>query len=875
MIILKLEMKKIFLICLFIILYNLAFSLPTGAEFFYYPLTPLKGEGENFFFNPASAGLNNFFSFFATYGIINDFPYFQGGINIPIFDLKLSFATKISGNNNSEIYREAGSFYSGIIGISKKVAGNFFIGANFNFSYLQKQNFEDIAYSFDTGLIYKIMDLYENENGLCFKNTYFDFIIYGIGKQAVYEDRSGIPPLGSKIGTKTTLLDTKVLDFEIGFDLNYNFLLQEYFFGSILCMGIFDNFGLFGKFTIGNKNIGNFQNGFYPWSFGAFFNRKIGEIPVSLSYSLIPFNFNQTIEFSHFIGLEIALPQHTETFIKLGMGNEKTNYYSFSPNFDREKDVVPFHISVKTDKLIEHWELTILDTNGKVVRKFRDKPEEEYNIIKLFGKIFEKKESIPVPEIIEWDGLADNGSILKEGDYFAYFCLISHRNTNLSETNYIKLDVTPPSGSISLDDIYFSPNGDSFKDSLIMYPSLSQDKWTMKIINKNGEVIYSSNLVWEVATNIMWDGKDKNGKPLPDGLYDAIFLGEDEANNKNILYINDIFLSTQKYAAYLTLRKSISFSLSSFINIKPFIIPANMKLSSWKLSIYKTPADQIKTINGVELPQDIKWDGKDKSGNLVLDGEYFFRLDVVFENGEKASSPVYKLYVDSTPPSVKYNIENIPFSPDNDGENDILKINLDLEDRSGVDNFRLILIDPDRRTFKTFNFLNTNKALIQWNGRSEEGEPVESADNYELFIEAIDKIGNHTKKKLADIPTDILVEKIDRGYKIRINNIEFKFDKYEILPKSIPILKRLAEILKKFRGYEIEIHGHTDNIGDANYNLILSKKRAESVYNYLIKEGISPKQMKTIGFGFKYSIADNSTEEGRRKNRRVEFILKK
>ncbi|MGC8765079.1 MAG: OmpA family protein [Brevinematia bacterium] len=876
--------KNFFYIILIFSIFNKLYSLPEAAEFLYLPAVLSSSSkayagscnteaSANFLINPALASGNGFFSFFLNYGFITDFPYFQGGISIPISDIKLSVATKIMGNRNSATYRNVGSLYSGVFGISKRVANNFLVGANFNFSYLLTENFSDISYTFDTGLLYGFMNIYEN-SGFCFKNTLFGLTFYGIGKQAVYEDRSGIPPLGSRLGTKTTFFDTKNFDADIGFEVNYNILLKEFFFSTFLDFKILKDFGISAGYTIGNKNIGNFERGIYPFSFGFSYTRKIAEIPLSLFYSFNSFNFNER-NFIHFIGVEISIPDFgTNTSVILRMGEEKTNYYSFSPNFDREKDTLPFYINVKTEHPVEHWELIISDTND-IVKKFRDREDEEHNIIKLFAKIFEKKESIPVPERIEWDGLSDNGSVLNEGEYIAYFCLISDKKTNFSETNYIKLDVTPPSGSISLDDIYFSPNNDGFKDKLNIYPSLSKDEWSMKIINKSEVLVFSTNFGFEVPTSFSWDGKDNKGNVLPSGLYDILFLGKDDANNKSILYVNDVFLSMQKYAAYLSFKKEASFNIDREINIKPFVVPDDLRLSYWKLSIYNDRNTLINLIEGNELPQAIKWNGKDRKSIIVPDGEYFLKLEVVFVNGERASSPVYKLYVDSNPPLPSIKLKNIPFSPDDDGINDNLELDVYLSDRSEVKSFRLNILDPDRRLFKTFSFRNTNRAKINWDGRSDDGEHVESAQNYDCEVEAIDKLGNKTNIIAGSIPTDVLVEKIDRGYKIKINNIEFEFGKHEILPKSVPVLKRVAEILKKFNEYEIEIHGHTDNIGNANYNLNLSRKRAESVYYFLIKEGIPARQMKTAGFGFKYPIADNSTEEGRRKNRRVEFILKK
>ncbi len=872
-------MKKFFIFIL-IILSGFLYSLPEGSEFFYLPLgisgSQYYGSSNpvangNFFVNPALGSTFSGLSFFSGYLFVKDFPYFLGGVSVPIYDYKLSFGTKIAGNHNNGILVEAGSYYSGVIGLSRKVVNNFLIGLNFDFSYLLKREFQDISYTFDFGFLYKFMD-FSPSQGFCIKDSFLSFTLYGIGKQAIYEDRDGIPPLGLRSGLRTKFFDSRFVDFSLGGEINYNFLIGEFFTSFYLESLLFDCLTIYSSYNYGNRNIGNFTNGFYPFSFGASFHSTIGNVPFSIFYSFNQTDFKGVKDFLHFVGVEF----HFETFDKnlkptLTMGEFKTNYFSFSPNYDREKDTLVFNISVETNRMVEHWELKIFDEKGNLVRRYKDSISEEYNLIKLFAKIFEKKEYTPVPEKIEWDGISDSGSVMPEGNYKAVFSIINGELTNNSLTNYITLDITPPYGTISLDDIYFSPNDDGIKDSLIVKPSFSPDNWKMIIFNKNGVNVFEIDYSNKVPEQIKWNGLDKNGFPLQKGLYDILFFGSDEAGNKNILYVNDILLSRDKYIAILSFKKEISFALNKNIDIRLLTFPEDVKVSKYRIEISKDKL--IKTLEGKGQPDFIQWDGKDNLGKMIDDGKYFMVAYVEFENGEKAKSEKYDLIIDSTPPVVNFSMENVPFSPDGDGENDNLKINLNFKDFVGFDRAILRIYDPDKRLFKEFLIKESNKTIF-WNGRSESGELVESAQDYQCEIEAFDKLSNSTRKNIANIPTDILVEKIDRGYKIRINNIEFEFNKYEIMPKSLPILKRLVQILKKYPEYEIEIQGHTDNIGSENYNLKLSKQRADSVYNFLKKEGISNK-MSTRGLGFKYPVASNNSEEGRRKNRRVEFILKR
>lgn len=115
---------------------------------------------------------------------------------------------------------------------------------------------------------------------------------------------------------------------------------------------------------------------------------------------------------------------------------------------------------------------------------------------------------------------------------------------------------------------------------------------------------------------------------------------------------------------------------------------------------------------------------------------------------------------------------------------------------------------------------------------------------------------------------------VKKGMAITLRGIYFDFNKATIKPISYPILDSAAQILKDNPKIIVEIQGHTDDIGSAEYNKKLSLRRAQAVVNYFVqKHGIDIKRLKAIGYGEEKPIADNTTEEGRALNRRVEFVI--
>ncbi len=122
----------------------------------------------------------------------------------------------------------------------------------------------------------------------------------------------------------------------------------------------------------------------------------------------------------------------------------------------------------------------------------------------------------------------------------------------------------------------------------------------------------------------------------------------------------------------------------------------------------------------------------------------------------------------------------------------------------------------------------------------------------------------------ADMKLDTL--KVGRAY--TINNIYYNTNSAELDPRSVIVIDEFAEYLKANPKIKIEIHGHTDNVGNEKDNLALSTNRALTVRDLLIKKGVDASKIVAYkGFGASKPVADNATEEGKRKNRRTEFLI--
>ena len=148
-----------------------------------------------------------------------------------------------------------------------------------------------------------------------------------------------------------------------------------------------------------------------------------------------------------------------------------------------------------------------------------------------------------------------------------------------------------------------------------------------------------------------------------------------------------------------------------------------------------------------------------------------------------------------------------------------------------------------------------------------------------IGVSAVNATISVQKKELESIlPAGAIIEFINYGNALKItfdSGILFAANSNTIHETSKSALRRFATNLNNHPDTQIQITGHTDNTGRADYNQTLSERRSRSVYDYLCEQGIDTKRMDYAGKGFREPIANNNTSEGRALNRRIEIVIEK
>jgi outer membrane protein OmpA-like peptidoglycan-associated protein len=185
-----------------------------------------------------------------------------------------------------------------------------------------------------------------------------------------------------------------------------------------------------------------------------------------------------------------------------------------------------------------------------------------------------------------------------------------------------------------------------------------------------------------------------------------------------------------------------------------------------------------------------------------------------------------------------------------------------------------------KRDEHEINSLKHNKDLVVQSHKSTIEQPKETDSKLlnvkenEIEVEN-DFIDGKPVNSLVIGNTNLSVTPIEVGMTYTINDILFASNSFDLNDKSKFIITQFSKFLDENKGMEIVIQGHTDNVGDAKKNELLSQQRADAVMKFLVQLGIQSSRMKSIGYGALHPKVPNTTDQNKAINRRTEFKIEK
>ena len=500
-----------------------------------------------------------------------------------------------------------------------------------------------------------------------------------------------------------------------------------------------------------------------------------------------------------------------------------------------------------------------------------------------------------VPRQLVWDGLDDGGGQVGDGSYFATLDVLYEKGNNpVVSSAVFTIDTVYPTATVTAPFTLFSPDGDGNKDALLIEQTSSVESlWEASIMDAGATPIRS--MFWKgPLSDVAWDGHDENGNVVADGVYRYEVRSRDAAGNEAVAVVDGIRVDSRRTPLFVTVSAD-GFSpngdgFRDQLSIR-LVAPMQDGLDGWEVDIVHSESGLQRTFQGAGMPpEQLAWDGRVAGGRRPPDG--FYHADVVlrYAKGNQPTATTGRFRLDVTPPRISLDIGPRPFSPDNDGLEDELRIGVRVDELSPIAAWNLQIVDPAGNPFTQFTGRGTPRPIITWNGLSRSGELVQAAEDYPLAMAMRDDLGNETV--VSDvIPVDVLVIRDGDKLKIRISSITFPGNSADLgavadiaaSEKNRRTIDRLSEIFTKYSRYTIRIEGHANNLSFAEAaaaareeeeELVpLSTARAEAVKAALVQLGLEGSRISTVGLGGSSPVVAFADLENRWKNRRVEFVL--
>lgn len=285
--------------------------------------------------------------------------------------------------------------------------------------------------------------------------------------------------------------------------------------------------------------------------------------------------------------------------------------------------------------------------------------------------------------------------------------------------------------------------------------------------------------------------------------------------------------------------------------------------TSWAVSIQDASGKAVKTYAGTgSVMESLSWDGTSDSGKRCPDGSYTAHVTVINKTGAKANASSLPFVCDTVAPRFELSVVPAIFSPDGDGVHDEAMLRLAIPTGNEDVSWRISVLDRAASPVITWKG-NKPPKPISWDGKTEKGELVLSAEVYAVVAEVTDAAGN-VRAQRTTLRTDLIILRQGKRLKIVVPSILFAGESsdYRVgdqaqAARNLEVIDMLVEALSKFPEYRITVEGFAAHVTgtDAKSRSLenktelipLSQSRADAIRAALVERGIPARNIKAVG----------------------------
>ena len=409
----------------------------------------------------------------------------------------------------------------------------------------------------------------------------------------------------------------------------------------------------------------------------------------------------------------------------------------FSPGTDSPVSTLTLNPEIPVQNGIVDWTLDLVAADGTTV------------------KTWSRRQTPAIPDSFLFDGNDDTGRRLAEGEYLGRLSIEYGNGFRPEATSPgFVVDVTPPKATVSANWTLFSPQGESRRDRVTFaQQSTDEERWVGTLTDSPGETVKSWNWIATAPESLVWDGRDAEGRLVPDGEYRYTLSAVDAAGNRGASLPVTVTVDMSAVEASLTAsldvfgptgngtRETVSF----FTNSR-----TDSPVADWSLEVKDEADAEIRRWTGEgSLPDRIIWDGRNDAGAVAPDGSYTGALTVSYMKGDVAQAVTGVLRLDTAAPEIEVQIAEPLFSPDGDGWKDTVS----LRQNSSVEHsFEARIVDAQNQTVRRWVW-NETLDSFEWDGTDDSGNPLPDGD-YRYTVSGVDLAGNRTEREIPGLRID-------------------------------------------------------------------------------------------------------------------------
>jgi flagellar hook assembly protein FlgD/outer membrane protein OmpA-like peptidoglycan-associated protein len=527
-----------------------------------------------------------------------------------------------------------------------------------------------------------------------------------------------------------------------------------------------------------------------------------------------------------------------------------------SPNNDGTQDALVVPITITDERFVVRWRFEVADANGTVVRTIANKDERPENagFQSFVDRVTAVSAGVAIPPEIRWDGTSDDGSLVDDGEYrFSVSALDDNGNSSVSALFPVVVDATAPEVAVAQpasDERIFSPNDDGNKDVItIAQTGSSEDEWLATVTNASGAVVRS--YTWRSAAplDLVWDGRNDDGRVVADGLYRYQIRATDRGGNRAAASLANIIVNTESTPV------SVSISTGRFspngdgaldtVTITPEV-PNTVGIVEWSLVVRTAAGETVRAHTfREEPPEAVVFDGRDEDGEVIPEGQYFAELEVAYRNGNHPSAQSAVFEVDVTPPLADARIDRDLFSPNNDGNLDTITI---FNEASREERWYGRITNSDGVAVRTFTWLDVPEQRVVWGGRQDDGR-LSVDGRYFYTLESTDGAGNRG----ATTPIPFVIDTSDADVAVRaefeafspnadgVRDLQRFFPRVErelqVASYVLSVESETGEVVRSFEGRG-EISGSVTWDGTRSNGRHVADGRYRGVVNVTFSNGV-------------------------------------